>query len=137
MFNWQQFTPLARLSVASANIQDDDLNAILTGSEPPPSNSDKVGRPAHNCARVSHHPDVANLKRVIAVRRSLAVDDENVSYIRYADQVLHFIDEISNSDPLYLISIATSSNFYQFFYNSKNERVICMPVGHIGNIGNQ
>jgi hypothetical protein len=134
MIAWPIFGKLA-LSVVEAGT-DDDLREILTDASQPPRVVDDVGRPLPNSALINQHPDPNNYSRIIKIRRAIAVDKKEQDYIKYADAIITFLDSFgpfSESDPLWLILIATHKNQYEFLYAPKTNAITGMPVGHLNN----
>jgi hypothetical protein len=119
MFDWQQFSFLAKAAMASASITDEDLTRIFSMPRPPNQITDEVGRPKVNCATISPHPEPDNFRWVTDVRRAAALIDGDKKFIRYADKVLLFFKDyglFSDSNPLFVIRITTHRQEFEFLF---------------------
>jgi hypothetical protein len=133
MFAWLDFSKFA-LSAAGRIELDAELNEMLSLTSAPPEATDAVGRPVPNSARVNQPPEPDSFRWIVATRRSAAQREGDGNYIRYADQVLEFFESFgafSESNPLFVVLIATHKNEYEFLYAPMKKAVATMTVGHL------
>ena len=116
MFSWTEFTTAARDCGAALVARDERLAAILSAAEAIAENIDDIGTPFPDSVGIHKHPDQANLKRILEVRKSLATEEGNEPYVTYANCVVNVLDGLVETDELYLIQIATHCGRYEFCF---------------------
>lgn len=131
MFSWQTFSPLARTCIANAGIVDEALQRILSAASPPPDQTDEIGRPLLNCWRSSCHPDLANYKRIMQIRRSLAAEEGYSKYTTYTDHILGFVDQMAESDDLFIVLIVTEGGSFEFLYAPSTQKIMVSEVSQL------
>jgi len=122
-FNWIDFTLIAKREVACNYPEDQRLEAIISAPEPPAEKVDQIGKPLPESVLVREQMDVANYKRIMAVRCKHAKAIHETNYENYSAKVLNFLDDIG-SDKLYVVSIATNSGVYEVLFCPQRGRVV-------------
>jgi hypothetical protein len=137
MFSWSEFCSAAHDSISPMAAQDDELNKLVSASSPPDRKVDEVGRPFANSSLIKEHPDPVNYRRIVSIRRKSAEDEGNCVYVDYSKQVEDFLDRFwpfSNTNPLFVIWIATHKDVYEFLYVPSKAHANGWRVGHLGNL---
>jgi len=130
MINWNQFSIAARNCVKELTWEDDELLSILRTTEQPSRSIDAVGRPQVGAALVNQHPDPENYRRVMEIRRDIAVENSDEDYILYANLILCFLAKqspFSENNQLFIIDIMTKQGEYEFLY-VPHSQAICGQV---------
>ena len=137
MFSWDSFRAIAAHVVEDKCGIDAELKAILSSSTPPPREVDGIGCPLPGSALIIQHPDPGNLLRSSKIRCDIAKENNNLEYVAYATRRVQFVEssgELSESNPLFIILIATGGDYYEFLYTPKNSKLVAAAVGHLGNL---
>jgi hypothetical protein len=132
--SWTDFAEIARKSIKSDLLGDSELISILRMSDPPKT-MDEAGRPLLGSAVIKQHPEPDNFKWIVNTRRSASLKEGNQEYIRYADWVLEFFrafGSFSEINPLFIISISTRQNKYEFLFAPSKKAVMAIAVGNLG-----
>jgi len=116
MFDWSAFRSLA-LAAGAAHCKDDaNLSRLLAADSPAKEQTDEIGRPMPESVGIHQMTDIENLKRALRIRRGIAHDEGNTSYVSYSDVVLSFLDSISAGEVLFAVLIATKKASYEFLF---------------------
>ena len=67
--------------------------------------------------------DPENFKRALRIRRGLAQNDENSSYVSYADSVLRFLETIDAGKAIFIVLIATKNATYEFLFAPELKKI--------------
>jgi hypothetical protein len=116
MFRWNEFTELARECASAFCANDERLTLILAASAPLSERTDDIGKPLPESVSINEHPDPANFKRALGIRRDIAKGKGQSHYVAYSDSVLSFLNGIPQNDPLFVVLIATAGRTYEFLY---------------------
>jgi len=116
MFSWLEFSTVARECADALCRHDHRLAAILSAPQPIGEQTDEIGKPLPESVGVHQHPDVANFKRVISVRRATAEETAQPDYVAYANRTLAFLNTLGAGDDLYLVQVTTNLGSYEFLF---------------------
>lgn len=127
---WHAFVTAMRRDQRTVTLleRDREFAALVGKGRPPLSRTDDLGVPLPGCAVVTKHPDPANLRRIVEVRKQLATDHGDPDYETYAEGLLTFLDSLPDSCDLWVGAIRTQKQSYELFLERKTMKFICSPV---------
>ena len=115
MFKWVEFCSAVRDEVKRLGWEDLELAGLLGLPVQPPKIVDSIGRPQRGSLLANEHPDPKNYRRVIVIRREIALDNREADYVSYANATIEFLDQngpFPDENPLFLIFIPTGIQEY-------------------------
>lgn len=134
MFSWNEFSTAA-LAMEGLGTNDAELRSILRQPHPPAEATNEFGQPICGSAVIRQHPDVPNYKRIIQVRKQIAVEKNDQEYVSYADQIQTFLNSVQGPFVLFVVVIATGANLYEFLFLPETRRILAAPFQDRGSSG--
>ena len=116
VFQWSDFQRAALVALSNTYISDHRLLQIINLPSPLPPKVDALGVPLAESVSVTRHPNATDYRRVILTRLNNADLVKEASYRSYAGRVVVFLEDIDESESLFIINVCTGSGLYEFLY---------------------
>lgn len=128
MFAWNEFRSLALVAAESLAKNDSELSKLLGASSPASEKTDELGRPVPESVGIHQMTDPEHFKRALRIRRDLARNEGNRSYVTYADSVLSFLEPITADVTIFTVLVATKKGNYEILFVPQLKKTLAQRV---------
>ena len=128
MFIWKEFSKQAQVLAKQRYSDDARLAEIISASDPIPEKMDDIGKPLAESVGIHQQGNIENYKRILTVRREIALKSESKDYVDYVDKVQRFISELTPEGSLYIVLIATRLGVYEFLYMPEKQESVVTKI---------
>ena len=83
---------------------------------------------------MNQHPDPENYRRVLGIRREIAIESRESDYVVYSNVILDFLatqSSFSGENSLFIVDVMTSHGEYEFLYTPQSHDVCAQIVTHL------